>query len=150
MAPDGDSPVNVRLINPPDPHACNSRDILADIQINQAKTSEGLIHMGVCFEELTAQIQEQNKNLQTYIESSNERMTSIEVAQARQHKCLKDAIIISLSAEVTNLKIDITALKNSLSGENKWTERLWTIFSSILVGIVVLIGAWFMKGGSIS
>lgn len=150
MAPDGESPINVKLINPPEQHACTSQKILTDIQIAQVKTSEGLIHMGVCFEELTAQIQEQNKNLQMFVESINERMTSLEISQNKQHKCVKDTIIISLSADVTNLKIEIASLKNRLKGENKWSERLWIMGSSFIVAIVVIMATWFMKGGAIN
>lgn len=149
MAPDGDSPVNIRLVDSRF-HDCSSRDILTDIQVAQAKTSEGLTHIGVCFEELTAQTQEYNKSLQSFVESSNERLTALEIAQSKQHKCVKDTIIISLSAEVTNLKIEIAALKNRLKGENKWSDRIWIMGSSFIVAMIVVLATWFMKGGAIN
>lgn len=107
---------------------------------------ENIIHLSVCFEQISAQLQEQNKNLLAYIESSNERMRMLESAINRQHVCAKDKQIIELAADVTNIKMTLA----SMSGESKWVDRAINIGQAFLIAVMVVLATWFMKGGAIT
>lgn len=127
-------------------HKCTAQDTLTKIQVEQGKFGENIIHLSVCFEEISAQLQEQNKNLLAYVESSNERMRLLESALSKQHVCTKDKQIIELSADITNIKLILAAMK----GESKWVDRVLNIGQAILIAVTVVLATWFMKGGAIT
>ena len=127
-------------------HKCTAQDTLTKIQVEQGKFGENILHLSVCFEQISAQLQEQNKNLLAYIESSNERMRMLESAMNRQHVCSKDKQIIELAADVTNIKMTLA----SMGGESKWIDRAINIGQALLIAIMVVLATWFMKGGAIT
>ena len=127
-------------------HKCTAQDTLTKIQVEQGKFGENILHLSVWFEQISAQLQEQNKNLLAYIESSNERMRMLESAMNRQHVCSKDKQIIELVADVTNIKMTLA----SMSGESKWVDRAINIGQAILIAVMVVLATWFMKGGAIT
>lgn len=128
------------------PHKCTAGETLTRIQVEQGKSGENIIHLSVCLEELSAQLQEQNKNLLAYIESSNERMRLLEGAINKQHVCSKDKQIIELVADVTNIKMTLA----SMGGESKWIDRAINIGQALLIAVMVVLATWFMKGGAIT
>ena len=127
-------------------HKCTAGETLTRIQVEQGKFGENIIHLSVCFEEISAQLQEQNKNLLTFIESSNERMRMLESAINKQHVCLKDKQIIELTADVTSIKMTLA----SMGGESKWVDRVINIGQALLIAIMVVLATWFMRGGAIT
>lgn len=127
-------------------HKCTAQETLTKIQVEQGKFGENLIHISVCFEELTAQLQEQNKNLQAYIETSNERMRLFEGSLNKQHSCFKEKQIIEMAADLTNIKLALAAM----SGESKWVDKIINVGQAVLVALVVVLITWFMKGGAIT
>ena len=127
-------------------HKCTAQDTLTKIQVEQGKFGENILHLSVCFEQLSVQLQEQNKNLLAYIESSNERMRMLESAMNRQHVCSKDKQIIELAADVTNIKMALA----SMGGESKWVDRAINIGQALLIAVMVVLATWFMKGGAIT
>ena len=127
-------------------HKCTAQDTLTKIQVEQGKFGENILHLSVCFEQLSVQLQEQNKNLLAYIESSNERMRMLESAMNRQHVCSKDKQIIELAADVTNIKMTLA----SMGGESKWVDRAINIGQALLIAVMVVLATWFMKGGAIT
>lgn len=127
-------------------HKCTAQDTLTKIQVEQGKFGENVLHLSVCFEHLSAQLQEQNKNLLTYIESSNERMRMLESAINKQHVCSKDKQIIELVTDVTNIKMTLA----SMGGESKWIDRAINIGQALLIAVMVVLATWFMKGGAIT
>lgn len=127
-------------------HKCTAQDTLTKIQVEQGKFGENILHLSVCFEQLSVQLQEQNKNLLAYIESSNERMRMLESAMNRQHVCSKDKQIIELAADVTNIKMALA----SMGGESKWIDRAINIGQALLIAVMVVLATWFMKGGAIT
>ena len=127
-------------------HKCTAGETLTRIQVEQGKFGENIIHLSVCFEEISAQLQEQNKNLLAYIESSNERMRMLESAINKQHVCSKDKQIIELVADVTNIKMTLA----SMGGESKWVDRAINIGQAFLIAVMVVLATWFMKGGAIT
>lgn len=127
-------------------HKCTAQDTLTKIQVEQGKFGENILHLSVCFEQLSVQLQEQNKNLLAYIESSNERMRMLESVMNRQHVCSKDKQIIELAADVTNIKMTLA----SMGGESKWIDRAINIGQALLIAVMVVLATWFMKGGAIT
>ena len=127
-------------------HKCTAEETLTRIQVEQGKFGENIIHLSACFEQLSAQLQEQNKNLLAYIESSNERMRMLESAINKQHVCSKDKQIIELVADVTNIKMTLA----SMGGESKWIDRAINVGQALLIAIMVVLATWFMKGGAIT
>lgn len=127
-------------------HKCTAQDTLTKIQVEQGKFGEDIIHFTVCFEKISVQLHEQNKNLLAYVESSNERMRLLESALNKQHVCTKDKQIIELSADITNIKMILAAMK----GESKWVDRVLNIGQAILIAVTVVLATWFMKGGAIT
>ena len=127
-------------------HYCTAQETLTKIQVDQGKLGEGLVHFGVCFEELTTQLQEQNKNLQAFIEGSNDRMRLVEINMNKQHVCSKETQLIAALADITNLKLEFASMR----GESKWIDRVVAILQSVLVAVVVLLATWFMRGGAIT
>ena len=116
-------------------HKCTAEETLTRIQIEQGKFGENIIHLSACFEKLSAQLQEQNKNLLAYIESSNERMRMLESAINRQHVCSKDKQIIELAADITNIKMTLA----SMGGESKWIDRAINIGQALLIAVMVVL-----------
>jgi len=127
-------------------HKCTAQDTLTKIQVEQGKYGENLTHLAVCFEQVAAQLQEQNKNLMAFIDTSNERMRMLESAINKQHVCSKETQLITLAADVTNIKLALAAMH----GESKWVDRAMNIGQAVLVAIIVALAIWFMKGGAIT
>jgi hypothetical protein len=127
-------------------HKCTAQETLTRIQVEQGKYGENLTHLAVCFEQVAAQLQEQNKNLMAFIDTSNERVRMLESAINKQHLCSKDQQIISLAADVTNIKMTLAAMH----GESKWIDRAVNILQAVLIAVVVLLATWFMRGGAIT
>jgi hypothetical protein len=149
MVANSDSPKSIRVENIDAlanmSHVCVSQPTLTEIQIQLAKQSEGMIHMASCFEELGARMEEQNRNLLQYIESSNDRLRLLEIS-ANNHKCAKETQIINLAADITNIKMGFAAM----TGESKWIDRGVNIFQSVLIAVIVILATFFMKGGTIT
>jgi hypothetical protein len=149
MAVDSDSPKINRIEDldafPKTFHICISQPILTDIQVQLGKQSEKMINMSAWFEELGARMDEQNKNLLQYIETSTERLRLLEIS-SNNHKCTKETQIINMAADITNLKMGFA----TINGESKWVVRAVNIFQSVLIAVIVILASWFMKGGTIT
>lgn len=126
-------------------HRCTAQDVLTKIQVEQARFSENLIHLSVCFEQVAAQLQEQNKNILAFVETSSERICLLETSIGK-HDCKKETMLINMAADITNIKMELSAYK----GESKWVDRAMNIIQAVLIAVIVLLATFFMKGGAIT
>lgn len=138
----------IRIINAEElknPHTCTSQEILTDIRIQVATTGQELIGVNATLQELSARFEEQNRYLMDFIREQNETMNRIQEA-AKGHNCRYEDQIKQIAEAVNSLKHE----QAKQSGEQKWTDRIYSILQAVIIAAVVAVVLFLMKGGSIN
>lgn len=130
-----------------DSHQCKSTDILMELKCESVRTTEQIIHLAACFQELNATLDENAKN-------HNAMMQDIKTILARhdteitdlKHNCRYPEYWTSIWNRMKVLEDDY----QRRNGAKVWDDR---IYDFIKYGICVVLGAliiWFLSGGHIT
>lgn len=148
MANDEPRPVFIENIKEiADAHQCKSTDILMELKCESIRTSEQMIHMSACFQELNATIDENTKlhaenmkDIKTILARHDTEITDL------KHNCRYPQYWESVWKRMKVLEDEYQRRQ----GASVWDAR---IYEYVKYGICVILGAgilFFINGGHIN